>query len=195
MPPIHGSCLCGGVEFEIAGPLTAPLNCHCSQCRRQHGAAFRSRVRVQAKDFRWLKGEHLVKFYESSRGYQRGFCGECGSPIINRNGPNFLEAAGGISEPRAAIRRRAGAARRSAGAAGAALLRRQQGAVVRDHRRPAAISGISAARIARGRAPGFRFTVSKGAEPSCPPPATIAAAAIAWLSRRALTPRGPLLRG
>jgi hypothetical protein len=29
MPPIHGSCLCGGVEFEIAGPLTAPLNCRC----------------------------------------------------------------------------------------------------------------------------------------------------------------------
>ena len=71
MPPIHGSCLCGGVEFEIAGPLTAPLNCHCSLCRKQHGAAFRSRVRVSAKDFRWLKGEHLVKFYESSRGYQR----------------------------------------------------------------------------------------------------------------------------
>src|SRR6202051_3125632 len=94
MPPIHGSCLCGGVEFEIAGPLTAPLNCHCSLCRKQHGAAFRSRVRVSAKDFRWLKGEHLVKFYESSRGYQRGFCRACGSPIINRNGPNLKPPAG-----------------------------------------------------------------------------------------------------
>jgi hypothetical protein len=93
MPPIHGSCLCGGVEFEIAGPLMAPLNCHCSLCRKQHGAAFRSRVRVLAKDFRWLKGEHLVKFYESSRGYQRGFCSECGSPIINRNGPNWKPPA------------------------------------------------------------------------------------------------------
>jgi len=93
MPPIHGSCLCGGVEFEIAGPLLAPLNCHCSQCRKQHGAAFRSRVRVSAKDFRWLHGEHLVKFYESPRGYQRGFCGECGSPIINRNGPNWKPPA------------------------------------------------------------------------------------------------------
>jgi hypothetical protein len=94
MPPIHGSCLCGGVEFEIAGPLTAPLNCHCSQCRKQHGAAFRSRVRLQAKDFRWLRGEHLVKFYESPRGYQRGFCSQCGSPIINRNGPNWKSPPG-----------------------------------------------------------------------------------------------------
>src|SRR6202035_4168609 len=58
-----------------------------------------------------------------------------------------LEAAGGISA-KPAIRRRVGAARRSAGAAGAALLRRQQGAVVRDHRRPAAISGIFAGVVA-----------------------------------------------
>jgi len=40
--------------------------------RRQHGAAFRSRVRVAAPDFRWLSGEDLVTYYESERGYQRG---------------------------------------------------------------------------------------------------------------------------
>ncbi len=89
MTPTRGSCLCGGVTFEIAGPLQNPLNCHCSQCRKQQGAAFRSRVRVAVSDFRWLSGEHLVKFYESPRGYLRGFCSECGSPIINKPGPNW----------------------------------------------------------------------------------------------------------
>jgi len=93
MSPIRGRCLCGGIAFEIDGPLTAPMNCHCSQCRRQHGAAFRSRVRVAAKDFRFLAGEHLLKFYESSRGYQRGFCSDCGSPILNRVGPNWKASA------------------------------------------------------------------------------------------------------
>jgi hypothetical protein len=93
MSPIRGSCLCGGIKFEIAGPLSTPLNCHCSQCRKQHGAAFRSRVRVLAKDFRFLQGEHLLKFYESPRGYLRGFCGGCGSPILNRNGPNWKPPA------------------------------------------------------------------------------------------------------
>jgi hypothetical protein len=88
MDAIHGRCLCGGIQFEITGPLLAPLNCHCSQCRKQHGAAFRSRVRVAASDFHFLTGEHLLKFYESPRGYQRGFCGDCGSPIINRAGPS-----------------------------------------------------------------------------------------------------------
>jgi hypothetical protein len=44
MSAIRGSCLCGGVKFEITGPLSSPLNCHCSQCRKQHGAPFRSRI-------------------------------------------------------------------------------------------------------------------------------------------------------
>ena len=91
--PIRGSCLCGGIKFEITGPLMSPLNCHCSQCRKQHGAAFRSRVRVKAEDFRWLQGEHLIKFYESERGYLRGFCQDCGSPVLNKNGPNWKAPA------------------------------------------------------------------------------------------------------
>ena len=84
MPVLHGSCLCGGVKFEIAGPLTPPSNCHCSMCRKQQGAAFRSRARVRAADFKWVRGEDLVKFYQSTSGTFRGFCGVCGSPIINK---------------------------------------------------------------------------------------------------------------
>ncbi len=149
MPPIRGSCLCGGIAFEITGPLLNPLNCHCSQCRKQHGAAFRSRVRIAAKDFRWLKGEHLIKYYESPRGYQRGFCSTCGSPIINRAGPNWTAPAAfpdttpqyGIAlalldDPPARPQ--------------CHCLRRQQGAVVRDHRRSAALCGISATSLRLG---------------------------------------------
>ena len=64
MGATRGSCLCGGVKFELAGQLIRPLNCHCSRCRKQHGAAFRSRVRVKADDFRWLQGESLVKYFQ-----------------------------------------------------------------------------------------------------------------------------------
>ena len=84
MPVIHGSCLCSGVKFEITGPLSHALNCHCSKCRKQHGAAFGSRVRVQISDFKWVLGEDLVTFYESSPASFRGFCRVCGSPIINK---------------------------------------------------------------------------------------------------------------
>lgn len=101
MPGVRGSCLCGGVKFEIAGPLAKPLNCHCVQCRKQHGAAFRSRARVRIADFKWLQGEELVKYYESSPGFRRGFRGNCGSPIVNRVGPNYRRLAdnpGAIAE-------------------------------------------------------------------------------------------------
>ena len=93
MSAIRGSCLCGGVKFEITGPLFDALNCHCSLCRKQHAAPFRSRVRVQVEDLRWLQGEHLIKYYQTPGGYLRGFCTECGSPILNRTAPNSKRAA------------------------------------------------------------------------------------------------------
>ena len=81
---LRGSCLCGGVRYEISGPLSHPLNCHCSMCRKAHGAAFRSRARVKADDFRWTQGAELVTYYESSPGNHRGFCRVCGSPLLSR---------------------------------------------------------------------------------------------------------------
>ncbi len=81
---VRGSRLCGGVKFEIIGPLMRMLNCNCSKCRKQHGAAFRSRARVGIEDFKWLQGEELVRFYQSSPGFYRRFCGACGSPIISK---------------------------------------------------------------------------------------------------------------
>lgn len=84
MPTLYGSCLCGGIKYEINGPLVGPSNCHCTMCRKQHGAAFRSRARVEISDFKWVQGEDLVTFYESTPGTFRGFCRVCGSPIINK---------------------------------------------------------------------------------------------------------------
>jgi len=88
MAVIRGSCLCGGVKFEITGPLLRPLNCHCTFCRKQHGAAFRSRARVRRSDFRCQQGEELLTYYEATPGYRRGFCRVCGSPILNRAEPH-----------------------------------------------------------------------------------------------------------
>ncbi len=81
---LHGGCLCGGVRYEITGPLSGALNCHCSMCRKAQGSAFRSRARVGAADFRWVQGEELVAYYESSPGHHRSFCRVCGSPLVSR---------------------------------------------------------------------------------------------------------------
>ncbi len=94
MADVTGSCLCGSVAFRITGPMEKPLNCHCTNCRKQHGAAFRSRIRVHEDHFEWLKGEELIKFYESSPGFRRGFCSNCGTPVVNRpGGPGYKRFA------------------------------------------------------------------------------------------------------
>ena len=53
---IRGSCLCGGVRFEIdeARSLTY---CHCSNWRKLSGADVASYVHVDADKFRLLAGE------------------------------------------------------------------------------------------------------------------------------------------
>lgn len=80
--PIHGSCLCGAIAFEVdelAGPIG---HCHCQTCRKAHSAAFATTARVKRKHFRWTQGESLLKHFESSPGKLRHFCGECGSQLV-----------------------------------------------------------------------------------------------------------------
>ncbi len=82
---LRGGCQCGAVVFEIDGPLMGVGHCHCGACRRAQGAAFRTRARVKRSDFRWVAGEGLVRSHQTSPGFHRGFCGQCGSPVVNWN--------------------------------------------------------------------------------------------------------------
>lgn len=79
-----GSCLCGGVKYEVSGEIQAVTNCHCSLCRKMSGSAFSSGATVPAASFRFISGQELLREWESSPGYHRVFCGRCGSPLIKR---------------------------------------------------------------------------------------------------------------
>ena len=78
-----GSCLCGGVRYEIDGKIGPALNCHCSMCRKVTGAAFRSRMAVPRNNFRWVTGENLLTYYDSSPTTTRTFCKVCGSTLVS----------------------------------------------------------------------------------------------------------------
>jgi hypothetical protein len=82
---IKGSCLCGGIEYEVTGELGKVVNCHCSMCRKATGAAFRTRAAISTDAFRWLAGEDLVSKYQSSAKETRTFCRVCGATL-----PTFL---------------------------------------------------------------------------------------------------------
>lgn len=77
----HGSCLCGAVKYEIDGPIESATHCHCSQCRKGHGAAFATYASVPWSNFRWVQGEDAVARYHSSPGITRTFCRNCGSTL------------------------------------------------------------------------------------------------------------------
>ena len=53
-------------------------------CRKAHGAAFRTRASIKTEDFKFLKGENLLTYFESSPGERRSFCRKCGAVIITR---------------------------------------------------------------------------------------------------------------
>ena len=80
---LRGGCLCGGIRYEIVGPVGSALNCHCSICRRWQGSAFRSRLSVPHSSFRFVRGEDLLVEYRSSERSIKRFCRVCGSPIVN----------------------------------------------------------------------------------------------------------------
>ncbi len=99
--PIRGSCLCGQIRYEIRGSLGPASHCHCSMCRKAHGAAFGSYSRVRHADFAWLAGADRVVSYESSPGVSRTFCGRCGSTLqyITTNRPeSFALALGTVDD-------------------------------------------------------------------------------------------------
>lgn len=100
MSPITGRCLCGGIRFEIDGPLAAIQVCHCGQCRRAQGAPLASNIPVPVPRFRWIDGQALLSAYESSPGKERCFCSRCGSPVFSRrvDDPHTLRVRAGILE-------------------------------------------------------------------------------------------------
>lgn len=79
---IRGSCLCGAVRYEVTGSLGPAGHCHCSMCRKSHGAAFATWAFVDPKRFRWTSGAELVEGYLSSPGRERCFCRKCGAPLV-----------------------------------------------------------------------------------------------------------------
>jgi hypothetical protein len=95
---LHGSCLCQGVAFEIDGKVIDLVYCHCAMCRKVHGSAFRARGKVLASEFRWTRGEALVRYYESSPGTHRSFCSVCGSNLVSKFdfNPKVLGVALGV---------------------------------------------------------------------------------------------------
>lgn len=107
---IRGSCLCGGVRFEISRVVGPFELCHCSRCRKASGSAFVAGVGVRREDFRLLEGAELISTYdapvrESPPPYRTSFCGRCGSPVPDpKSEAPWFEVAAGVLDDDPGIR-------------------------------------------------------------------------------------------
>lgn len=81
MNTLKGMCLCEKVRYEIKGHLGPAFHCHCSKCRRWHGAAFRTRASIDASQFNVITGHSYIAKYQSSEDVTKHFCKKCGSPL------------------------------------------------------------------------------------------------------------------
>jgi hypothetical protein len=80
-----GGCLCGGVRYEIAGPLGAMTYCHCTRCQRRTGTAASVQVRIEPGSLRVVQGEELVRGWKPPDGFEKCFCSTCGGQLFSRD--------------------------------------------------------------------------------------------------------------
>ena len=80
--PITGGCMCGAIRYEATEHPQETGYCHCSMCQAASGNAFIAYAMFRSTDFRFTHGK--PKLYRSSAWMDRGFCTDCGTPVINR---------------------------------------------------------------------------------------------------------------
>jgi hypothetical protein len=91
--PVTGSCLCGGVRFEIIRPFRRASHCHCSRCRKHSGTFGLTQGRVPREGFRLLEGDGLIRVYRPGDGMAKAFCSVCGSSLFGGTWPDGPEVS------------------------------------------------------------------------------------------------------
>ena len=88
--PLTGGCACGAIRYETTAEPVVMFHCHCRDCQRASGGPFTSFVIVPAEAFRFSQGSVRLHDSPSHRGGKthRGFCADCGSPILAKTDAN-----------------------------------------------------------------------------------------------------------
>jgi hypothetical protein len=93
MAALRGSCLCGGVKFEVA-ELPATLRyCHCESCKKLSGGAATVNGRVPSSSIRILDGGDLLQTFQPESGSAKTFCRTCGSNLFGGGWPESETAS------------------------------------------------------------------------------------------------------
>ncbi len=102
--PLTGTCNCGAVGFEVTEPLLSASYCHCTRCQRRTGAGASANGRVAASAFRVVRGTEQLRSWAPEHGAEKFFCGECGSAMFSRSGPDWVGVRLGVLDRDPGIR-------------------------------------------------------------------------------------------
>ena len=82
MRKLAGKCFCGSVSYEVADAFVYAANCHCSNCRRTTGSAFKPFAGIERDKFRLTAGDDRLLLYGDESGHD-AHCGRCGSLLYS----------------------------------------------------------------------------------------------------------------
>ncbi|MDH2386899.1 GFA family protein [Bradyrhizobium sp. CER78] len=84
---LTGECFCRDVRYEVADAFAYALNCHCSNCRRTTGSAFKPFAGIVREKFTVTSGADGLLIYGDEITHD-AHCGRCGSLLYSqvRNG-------------------------------------------------------------------------------------------------------------
>jgi hypothetical protein len=85
---LRGSCLCGGVAFEVTQAPETLRYCHCESCKKLSGSIGTVNGRVPSNAIRILEGKELLQTFQPTEGSAKTFCRACGTNLFGGGWPD-----------------------------------------------------------------------------------------------------------
>jgi len=115
---VTGSCHCGAITYRASVDPEQVRLCHCTDCQRFSGSAFRMSVPTVSGTFQFLSGvpKIYVKTADSGTRRAQAFCPDCGSTVYSADetSPTTYSLRVGCLDQRALLKPRRQIWRRSA---------------------------------------------------------------------------------
>jgi hypothetical protein len=80
---LRGQCLCEAVHYAVDDAFVYALNCHCSQCRRATGSAFKPFAGIQRDKLTITQGEERLLRFGDPQAEHDVRCDRCGSLLFS----------------------------------------------------------------------------------------------------------------
>jgi hypothetical protein len=75
-------CLCGAVHYAVADEFVYAANCHCSNCRRVTGSAFKPFAGIESDKLAITEGSDNLLVFGETRGHD-AHCKTCGALLYS----------------------------------------------------------------------------------------------------------------